>query len=304
MVAPAPVVTEHAAVFRDLFDHQCQLRPCQHEGTGLIVLPTKSLAHMARGILASADNTNLSRVLAEAPGREDAVNRRRIRFRLPQTTPHRRRRRASRVVIDDPLCEPVGSLLDSMDRPYHHSAGTSPLAQNPVTSGSVSGPVRGLLGLRRDRRDEARTQGAACVAKPCPALTIPTAPTGRKRLHQPVDPTGLQDPACRARHQPVRTTIALAIELVEEAIRHQVPVGVVVCDAWSLAEDVVRVLARRRQDGISRLKTNRLLETASLQVRDAHGWPLQLPSPPIAVEDLVPLIPASAYRPVTIGEHT
>jgi hypothetical protein len=83
-----------------------------------------------------------------------------------------------------------------------------------------------------------------------------------------------------------------------------VPVGVVVFDAWYLAEALVRVLARRRKDWISLLKKNRLLETASFHVRDAHGWPLKLPGPHIAVEDLVPLIPAQAYRPVTIGEHT
>jgi hypothetical protein len=30
IVAPAPVVTDHAAVFRDLFDNQCQFRHFQH----------------------------------------------------------------------------------------------------------------------------------------------------------------------------------------------------------------------------------------------------------------------------------
>ena len=108
----------------------------------------------------------------------------------------------------------------------------------------------------------------------------------------------LQDPEFRARHEQFRTKIALAIELVEEAIRHKVPFGVVVFDAWYLAEDLVQVLARRRKDWISLLKKNRLLETASFQLRDANGWPLKLPGPHIAVEELVPLIPANAYRPV------
>jgi hypothetical protein len=67
---------------------------------------------------------------------------------------------------------------------------------------------------------------------------------------------------------------------------------------------LVRVLARRRKDWISLLKKNRLLETASFRLRDANGWQLQLPSPHIAVEDLVPLIPATAYRPVKVQEHT
>src|SRR6266540_5395545 len=107
ILTPAPVVTEHAAVFRDLFENQCQFRHFQHYLTGLIVLPNKSLANMARCILDSADNTNLSRFLAEAPWREDAVNHRRIRFMLQQTKPHRQRRREARVVLDDTLSEPV-----------------------------------------------------------------------------------------------------------------------------------------------------------------------------------------------------
>jgi hypothetical protein len=94
------------------------------------------------------------------------------------------------------------------------------------------------------------------------------------------------------------------VELIEEAIRHKVPFGVVVFDAWYLAEDVVRVLARRRKDWISLLTTNRLLETASFQLRDVNGWTMKLPGPHIAVEDLVPLIPANAYRAVTVQEHT
>ena len=67
IVAPAPVVAEHAAVFRDVFDNQCQFRHFQHYLTGLIVLPNKSLANMARCLLDSADKTNLSRFLRRGP---------------------------------------------------------------------------------------------------------------------------------------------------------------------------------------------------------------------------------------------
>ncbi len=96
------------------------------------------------------------------------------------------------------------------------------------------------------------------MAKHFPDLKIPTDTKGRNRLHKQVDPVLLQDPEFRARHEQFRTKIALAIELVEEAIRHKVPFGVVVFDAWYLAEDLVRVLARRRKDWISLLKKNRL----------------------------------------------
>jgi hypothetical protein len=304
IVAPAPVVSEHAAVFRDLLDNQRQFRHFQHDLTGLIVLPNKSLAHMARGILESADNTKLSRFLSEAPWREDASNHRRIRFMLQQTKPHRRRRRESLVVIDDTLCAHVGSLFDSMDRHDNHGEGTYPLAHNPVTSFYVSGPVRFPLDLRLSRRYEELTQWEAAVAQHFPDLQIPTDKKGRHRLHQQVDPVLLQDPAFRARHEQFRTKMARARELVEAAIRHKVPFGVVVFDAWYLAEDVVQVLARRRKEWISLLKKNRLLETASFHLRDANGWPLKLPGPHLAVEELVPLIPATASRPVNVREQT
>jgi hypothetical protein len=304
IVAPAPVVTDHAAVFRDLFENQCQFRHFQHYLTGLIVLPNKSLANIARCIFDSADKTNLSRFLSEAPWREDAINHRRIRFMLQQTKPHRRRRRDSLVVIDDTLCEHVGSLFDYVDRHYNHGDGTYPLAHNPVTSFYVSGPVRFPLGLRLYRRYEELTQWEAAVAKHVPEIKIPPEKKARNRLHQQVDPVLLQDPEFRARHEQFRTKIALAMELVEEAIRHKVPFGVVVFDAWYLAEELVRALARRRKDWISLLKKNRRLETASFHLRDANGWTLKLPGPHIAVEALVPLIPANAYRPVTVSEHT
>jgi hypothetical protein len=101
IVTPAPVVTDRAGVFRDLFDHQCQFGHVQHHLTGLIVLSNKRMAHIARCILESADNSNLSRLLSEAPWLEGEVNRRRIRFMRQQTTLHRYRRRESLVVIDE-----------------------------------------------------------------------------------------------------------------------------------------------------------------------------------------------------------
>jgi SRSO17 transposase len=160
IIAPAPVVTAHAGVFRDLFDNQCQFRPFQHYLTGLIVLPKKSMANIARCTLESTDKTHLSRFPLEAPWREDAVNRRSVRYMLQQTKPHRSRRRESLVVLDDTLCEPVGRLFDDVDRHDIHGDGTYPLAHNPVTSFSVRGPVRFPLDLRLYRRYEADPVGS------------------------------------------------------------------------------------------------------------------------------------------------
>jgi hypothetical protein len=157
VIAPAAVGTEPAQVFRDLFEHQCQFRHCQHDLTGLMVLPNKSLATIARCRLDSADKTTLSRVFSEAPWREDQGHRRRIRFMRHQTKPQRRRRRESLLGLEDTLCAHVGSLFDPVDRHDNRSTGSSPLAHHPVTSFSVSGPVRFPVGGRLYRRDEELT---------------------------------------------------------------------------------------------------------------------------------------------------
>jgi hypothetical protein len=191
-----------------------------------------------------------------------------------------------------------------VDRHDHHSDGTYPLAHHPVTSVYVSGAVGFPLGLRLYRRDAALTQWEAALAQHVPDLPLPRENKARNRLHQQVDPVGRQDPEFRARHAPCRSTIALAIELVAEAIRGKVPVGVVVFDAWSLAEDLVRVLTRRRKAWISLLNKNRGVETASFQRRDVNGWAMKLPGPQSAVEALVPLMPATAYRPINVREQT
>ncbi len=90
IVVPAPLVTTHAAAFRDLFENRCQFDHFQNYLTGLIVLPNKSLTNIARCVLDSADKTNLSRFFSEAPWKEEHVNERRITYLLTQTASHRR----------------------------------------------------------------------------------------------------------------------------------------------------------------------------------------------------------------------
>src|SRR5438552_19185241 len=74
IVAPAPIVTAHAEIFRDLFENRCQFQHFQNYLTGLIVLDNKSLANMTRCVLESADKTHLSRFFSEAPWFHDRVN--------------------------------------------------------------------------------------------------------------------------------------------------------------------------------------------------------------------------------------
>ena len=304
IVAPAPLVIARAEVFRDLFENRCQFRHFQNYLTGLMVLSNKSMANIVRCVLDSADKTNLSRFFSEAPWFRDQVNERRLRYLLQQTQSVRLSKEQSALVLDDTLCEHVGSLFEYVDRHYNHGDNTYPLAHNPVTSHYVSGPVRFPVDLRLYRRYDEATRWEEFVHKHFPERAIPKSQKERTRLHKEVDPRLLQDPAFQALHQQFRTKIELAVELLEAAIRHKLPFKVVLFDSWYLAEDFVAVLQRRHKDWISILKKNRNLETNSFVLKDALGKCIPLEGPHLSVENLVPLIPASAYRAVSVGDKT
>lgn len=304
IVAPAPLVTTHAIAFRDLFENRCQFQHFQQYLTGLIVLPNKSLANIARCVLDSADKTNLSRFFSDAPWVEAEINDRRITYVLTQTAAQRRVAQASALLVDDTLCEHVGSLFAYVDRHYNHSDASYPLAHNPVTSHYVSGAVRFPVDVRLYRRYEEVTRWAEFVHKHFPGHLIPTTKQERAKLHKTVDPVLLTDPEFQALHGQFHTKIELAITLVRKAVDRQLPFSVVLFDSWYLAEELVTVLAELQKDWVSLLNRNRNLETNSFVLRDATGQPIPFAGPHLKVEDLVPRIPATAYRPVTVGEQT
>jgi len=304
IIAPAPIVTAHAAIFRDLFENRCQFRHFQNYLTGLIVLDNKSLANITRCVRDSADKTNLSRFFSDAPWFQDQVNDRRLTYLLQQTKAVRGPKADAALILDDTLCEHVGSLFDYVDRHYNHGDDTYPLAHNPVTSHYVSGPVRFPVDLRLYRRYEECTQWEAFVQKHLPNRPIPKTKKERARFHKEVDPILLEDPAFQKLHQQFQTKIDLGIELLEAAIRHKVPFSVLLFDSWYLAEELVSMARYRKKDWISLLKKNRNLETNSFVLKDAAGQAIPLDGPHMAVEELVPLIPHTAYREVTVGDTT
>jgi len=304
IVAPAPIVTAHADIFRDLFENRCQFRHFQHYLTGLIVLDNKSLANITRCVLESADKTNLSRFFSDAPWFQEQVNDRRVTYLLQQTKEVRVPKAEAVLILDDTLCAHVGSLFDYVDRHDNHGDDTYPLAHNPVTSHDVSGPGRFPVDLRLYRRYEECTQWETFVQKHFPDRPIPTTKKERARFHKVVDPLLLDHPDFQKLHQQFQTKIDLGIELLEAAIAHKVPFRVLLFDSWYLAEELVSMARYRKKDWISLLKKKRNLETNSCVLKEAAGTPIQLAGPHIAGEDLVPLIPPTAYRAVTVGHKT
>ncbi|MHB8628891.1 MAG: IS701 family transposase [Aggregatilineales bacterium] len=304
IIQAAPLVERHAEAFRDLFENRRQYEHFKQYVTGLMVLDNKSLTNMTGCIVDSADKTNWSGFLSEAPWAEKEVNERWIAYLLAQTKAKRRRSAESVLVIDDTLCEHVGTLFEYIDHHYNHGEDRYPLAHNPVTSHYVSGVVRFPLDWRLYRRYEEVTEWERFVAQHFPDRSIPGKKKARAAFHKAVDGLLLQDPAFRSRHDQFQTKIDLAIELIHQAEALEWPFDTVVFDSWYLAEGLVGVLKTADLDWISLVKKNRNVETNSFVFKDGAGKVMPFASAHLHLKEWVPLIPANAYRRVVVKDST
>ena len=301
IVSVAPIVREHSEVFRDVFANRKQFRHFQNYLTGLIALDNKSMANIVRCILDSADKTNLSRYMSEAGWRETRLNDKRVRYMIDRTAPYQGKPEDAALIIDDTLCEHVGSLFDYVDTHYNHGNGQYPLAHNLVTSHYLNGPVRFPVDMAMYRRYEEFTDWENFVAKYFPGETIPKKKAERKKFHKRVDVKLFEDPAFQKLDQAFQTKITLAIELVGKADDRGLVFGWVLFDGWYLAPDFLALITGLKKDWISILKQNRNLETNSFELRDKNGQPVSLPGTQIKVSELVPLIPKQSFRPITLS---
>lgn len=302
ILSPAPLVSQHAAAFEDLFENRKQFRHFQNYLTGLMVLPNKSMANISRCIVDSADKTNLSRYMSTKLWSNEKVNDRRLTYINRQTKGVRKPKAKSALIFDDTLCEHVGSLFEYVDRHYDHGDDSYPIAHNPVTSHYVSGAVRFPVDLRLYRRYEELTHWETFVFKHFPITTIPQNKKERQRLHKRVDETLLQDPDFLKLHNQFRTKIDLAVELLHSAIAHRLRFDILLFDGWYLSEALVKEAERRHKKWISILKKNRNIETNSFQLKDADGQPIAFEGAHVSVEDLVKKVPANAFKMIVIND--
>jgi len=300
----APIVREHAPYFHALFQNKPQIRHFDNYLTGLITLENKTMSNIARCILDSADKTNLSRFFTDAKWGAAEVNTARLKYMLEQSASQRRKKKDGVLPIDDTLCEHVGNLFEYVDQHYNHTDQTFPTAHNLVTAHFVSGAVRFPVDYRLYRRYEEFTQWETFVGKHFPEAVIPHQRKERTRLRKRVEPTLLADPEFLALHQAFQTKITLAMELVDQAIAHDIPFDTDLFDSWFLSRELVAALKRHHKHWISLLKRNRTVLTASFTLKDATGQSLQFEKSKIQLKELVPRIPPSAFQPLEVDGTT
>lgn len=300
----APIVAEHAGALHGVFQNKSQIRHFENYLTGLITLENKTLSNMARCILESADKTNISRFLTEAKWKGEELNEARIKYMLEQTVKQRRKQKDSVLPLDDTLCEHVGNLFEYVDRHYNHTDGSYPLAHNLVTAHYVSGVVRFPIDYRLYRRYEEFTNWEEYVKKHFPDEVIPKKKKERAKFRKRVERMLLLDPEFAALHQAFETKITMAVQLIETAIANDVPFATALFDSWYLAPDLIAILKKYNKNWISILKTNRNVLTNSFSIKDDEGNPIQFDRSKMQLQEIVPLIPKSAFKPITVDDTT
>ncbi len=262
------------------------------------------MTNITRCIIESADKTNLSRFFSDALWKEKAINDARVKLMNDKTRPWHRAKEITSLSLDNTLREHVGDLFEYVARHYDHSDRRYPLAHNPVTNHYGCGAVRFPVDLALYRRYEEFSAWEHYVKKCLPEATIPHDAKAKAKFQRQVEPTLLQDPEFAELYGRFQTRLQLTSQLIGQAVAHELDFDVVLFDGWYLAPSVVECVRRHHKDWVSVLKKNCNLESYSFTLKDEHAQPLRLAGLQIRVEDVVPLIPRSAFKPLPIADTT
>jgi len=304
LVKDAPIVSSFARNFKSVFQNNSQYQHFKDYLSGLIVLENKSLSNIARCTLDCCDKSNLSRFFSNEGWDTNQLNQKRIHWALKKTKPHGKSAQESCLLIDDTLCEHVGSLFEHIDIHYNHANKRYSQAHNPVTSHYVSGSVRFAVDFRVYRRYDELTQWESFVKKHFPEMEIPKGSKQRNRLKRQIEKQLLEDPEFKIRHEAFQSKIDLACQLIRSSIQQEIPYKVALFDGWYLCPQVVDLLAEYERDYISILKRDRKIKTDSFQLYGDKGEPIVFAETTVQVKELVEHIPKSSFQEEKINDKS
>lgn len=300
----APVVSNMAHHFREIFANAPEYVHFQNYLTGLIVAERKNFSQIARCLVDSSDYTNIDRFMNSPLWSGADLNDERVKLIYTQTRAIDPKCEAA-LIIDDTLDEHTGTLFAHLARHYDHCDGSYKLARNPVTSHYRRGRISFPIEFRSYRSYDEVTNWEAHMRQNFPAVEIPRDSKERNKLKKKYEKKLLAcDAAFAVKHQAFQTKIRLAHELVDDAVARGLDFGVVLFDAWYLAPELVEIIERHKKAWISMLKSNRKAQTTGLKIYDAHGQRIKFEESEIKIEELIKLIPVSAYRKVIIDEKS
>jgi SRSO17 transposase len=306
IVQPAEQVRKYAHYFHNGFKNINQRMHFENYITGLMVLPNKDMANISRSILESPHKSNIARFMSESPWQRSEVNKARVAMINTETQAWKENHPLRAIIIDDTLNKHTGDLFEYVSWHYDHNNGQSELSHNLVSSYYVAGAVRFPIDCELYRQYDEFTAWEAVVRHLKPDLEIPKQGKARNRLREKLVAELLKaDPIFVQKHAEFKTKIKIACDLIDSALTtHSLKPNIALFDSWFLSPALIERLNKHEVNWISILKKNRNLESNSFELKDAQGQPIRLSESLIQVQDLVKLIPPSAFKPVEIKDRT
>lgn len=299
-----PVVEGLAKNFKEVFANEPEYEQFKNYLSGLVVVERKNFSQIASRMINSADKTNISRFMNNKLWSGKELNDQRVKLIYEQTKEYEGKK-PGYLILDDTLDEHVGTMFEHIAKHYDHSEGSYKLAQNPVTSHYVRGAISFPIDFRTYLSYDDVTNWQEHMKKNFPQIKIPTQSKERNKVKKKYEAQLLEkDKEFAGKHQAFKTKIRLACQLVEDAISREIEVDVVLFDAWYLAPELIEVIEKHNKGWISILKSNRKLQTNSLKIYDENGNKIVFEDGEIKVEELIKLIPPSAYKAVSVNEET
>jgi hypothetical protein len=227
------------------------------------------------------DQSSLNKFATQSEWDENALNRQRVRMELDRLFRRPISAEAGSLIIDDTLAHPTKCKMEGLAYLWDHAEQQYAWAHEVVTSYYVNRSDQFPVDFRLWYQFQAKKE-KALLQKTSQALNkTSNLADYRQQL------TSLL--AFHVREQMYRTKTSLAAELVQGAVELNVPFGVVLFDSWFLHNELIDPIEALGKDWVGGCPKDRL-------VLFNNHW--------IQLQQYLQTIPASAYRPTQVFDHT
>jgi len=275
------IVEQQATWFDKVFTTDEQRKHFREYVTGLIVGNEATVTAINQLFLGHNDQSSLNKFATQSEWDENALNRQRVRMELDRLFRRPISAEAGRLIIDDTLAHHTKCKMEGLAYLWDHAEQQYAWAHDVVTSYYVNRSDQFPVDFRLWYQFQAKKEKALLQQSSQALNKTSSLADYRQQL------TSLL--AFHVREQMYRTKTSLAAELVQGAVELNVPFGVVLFDSWFLHNELIDPIEDLGKDWVGGCPKDRLV------LFNDH-W--------IQLQQYLQTIPASAYRPTQVFDHT
>jgi hypothetical protein len=274
------IVAENLAYFAPVFQTAEQRKHFCEYVTGLIAGDKATIRAINDLFLNKNDQSSLNKFMSQAEWPEEELNSRRVQFEKQRLYRRPVSAMAGRLILDDTLAHHTACSMEGLAYLRDHSLGHNVWAHDVVTSYYVNRSDQFPVDLRLYYQFNQKYEQQVLDEIGAKVSKEPSLLNYRQYLASLV--------SYHYRQQLYRSKTVLAAELVEQAVKRELPFSLVLFDSWFLRWPLIEAIARQHKDWIGACPKDRLV---LVQGR----W--------VQLQEYIQTIPARAYRPYKIGTH-